>query len=140
MGLLKPQRDVSVATSTSRPPGRVTLVDVDLCLPTPAAPSRCHVTATAARDLSSPVVLVVDSPSNPGISAHLVFDHVVCAVRGLLPDGCEEPVWIHRWGARALASVILCEERITRDHLMQRSTDGWESWPIPGRLTHVLLG
>ena len=85
-------------------------------------------------------MLVEDSSTNSGLSAHLVFDHVVAATRWLLPEGCEEPVWIHRWAERALASVVLRDGVVTRDHLMQPSADGWESWPIPGRLTQVLLG
>jgi hypothetical protein len=39
-----------------------------------------------------------------------------------------------------VAAVVLREERITRDHVLQRSTAGWEEWPIPGRLTRALLG
>jgi hypothetical protein len=116
------------------------LLDLDLSLPAQRAQTRCHVTATAAPDFSRPVVLVIDSSANPGISTHLVFDHVVSAVRWLLPAGCEEPVWIHRWDERALASLVLRDGQVTRDHMMQRSADGWEAWPIPGRLTSALIG
>jgi hypothetical protein len=120
--------------------GRVTLLDVDLTVPAVDNPTRCHVTATSAPDLSKSVVLVVDSAANQGVSAHLVFDRVVAAIRWLLPDGCEEPVWIHRWDERALASVVLRDGRVTCDHMMQPSADGWEGWPIPGRLTSALIG
>ena len=120
--------------------GRVTLLDLDLTVPAPWVHTRCHVTATAAPDLSRAVVLVIDSRANAGVSTHLVFGHVVSAIRWLLPAGCEEPVWIHRWDERAVASVVLRDGRITRDHLMQRSADGWEGWPIPGRLTTALIG
>lgn len=123
-----------------RSPGRVTLLDLDLALPTALGVTRCHVTATARADGSSPVVLVVDSSANPGMSAHLVFGPVTAAVRRLLAPDCEEPVWIHRWDERALAAVVLHDRRVTRDHVMQPSPDGWEEWPVPGRLTRVLLG
>lgn len=127
-------------TLTLRTPARVTLLDLDLSLPTPMGATRCRITATAGVDGSGPVVLVVDSSCNPGMSAHRVFDLVAAATRRLLPDGAEEPIWIHRWDERALAAVVLHDRRVTRDHVMQPSADGWEEWPIPGRLTRVLLG
>jgi hypothetical protein len=117
----------------------VTLVDQELSLRTPSGVTRCHVTATAGADGSFPVALVVDSSANPGVSAHRVFDLVVAATRQWLPPGVEEPVWIYRWDERALAAVVLHERRVTRDHVMQPSPDGWEEWPIPGRLTQVLM-
>ena len=111
-----------------------------LALPTPWGGASYHVIATASTDSSSPVVLVVDSSANPGVSAHLIFGLVAEATRRLLPDDCNEPIWIHRWDERALAAVVLHDRRVTRDHVMQRSSDGWEEWPIPGRLTSILLG
>jgi len=117
-----------------------TLLDRDLALPTPWGPARYHVTATAGPDGSSPVVLVVDTCENPGVSAHLVFGLVAAAVRRMLPADCREPLWIHRWDERALAAVVLHDRRVTRDHVMQWSAEGWEEWPVPGRLTRALLG
>ena len=127
----------------SSPPessNRPVLVDLELRMPERLGSTRCHVTATAGSDGSLPVVLVAETPSNPGISAHLVFGLVVAAVRPLLPAGYDEPIWIHRWDARALASVVLRDHAITRDHLMQRSAEGWKGWPIPGQLTRRLIG
>ena len=116
------------------------LLDLDLDLPTPAGVSRSHVTATAGSDGSHPVVLVAEDTRASTVSAYVVFDLVAAVTRTLLRDLGEEPVWIYRWDERALAAVVLRDERITRDHVMQRSTDGWEKWPIPGRLTRALLG
>jgi hypothetical protein len=127
-------------TADLRGPARVTLLDLDLDLPTPAGLSRSHVTATAGEDGSHPVVLVAEQPHGDGVSAHLVFDLVAAVTRKLLPDVDGEPVWIHRWDERALAAVVLHEDRITRDHVMQWSAGAWEEWPIPGRLTRALLG
>ena len=120
--------------------GRVTLLDLDLDLPTPEGVSRSHVTATARTDGSFPVVLVVEDTRASAVSAYAVFDLVAAVTRKLLTEIGEEPVWIHRWDERALAAVVLREERITRDHVMQWSAEGWDEWPIPGRLTRALLG
>jgi hypothetical protein len=128
------------ADKPARRHGRITLLDLELLLPARSGATRCHVTATALSDGGLPVVLVTDSSANPGISVHLVFSHVVTATRRLLPSGGEEPIWIHRWEERALASVVLHDKRVSRDHLMQLSADGWEEWPIPGSLTKALLG
>jgi hypothetical protein len=118
----------------------VTLLDLDLDLPTPAGVSRSHVIATAREDGSLPVVLVAEDTRASAVSAYAVFDLVAAVTRKLLQDVGEEPVWIHRWDERALASVVLRDERITRDHVMQWSAHGWDEWPIPGRLTRALLG
>jgi hypothetical protein len=124
----------------TKTPGRVTLLDLDLDLPTPEGVSRSHVTATARTDGSLPVVLVAEDTRTSAVSAYVVFDLVAAVTRKLLRDVGEEPVWIHRWDERALAAVVLRDERITRDHVMQWSSEGWDEWPIPGRLTRALLG
>lgn len=118
---------------------RVTLLDGQLQLCTKAGPTACRVRATARPDGSHPVVLVVDSSTNAGLSVHLVFDVVVEAIQRLLPNGLADAIWVHRWDERAIASVLLRDHPISRDHIMVLSAEGWEQWPIPGQVTSALL-